>query len=48
MWLAVRAHLRHAETAYDQLLSQGCARQEARTEVEETIEQVLASRTGAE
>ncbi len=39
--LAVRAHIRHAETNYDQLLSQGLARQAARVEVEAGIERIL-------
>ncbi|NUM44988.1 MAG: DUF2293 domain-containing protein [Anaerolineales bacterium] len=39
--LAVRAHIRHTETNYDQLLSQGVARQAARAEVEEKIGRVL-------
>jgi hypothetical protein len=40
--LAVIAHVRHAETSYDQLLSDGCERQEARVQVAATIDQVLA------
>lgn len=39
--LAVRAHIRHTETNYDQLLSQGLARQAARGEVEAKIGRVL-------
>lgn len=40
--LAVIAHIRHAETKYDVLLARGLERHEARAEVEEAIDQVLA------
>jgi hypothetical protein len=39
--LAVVAHIRHTETHYDDLLTGGMARREARAEVEGTIQQVL-------
>lgn len=39
--LAVIAHIRHTETKYDELLSRGCDRKEARTEVEEAVYRVL-------
>jgi hypothetical protein len=39
--LAVIAHIRHAETNYDDLLAGGLPRQVARAEVAEAIEQVL-------
>ncbi len=41
--LAVRAHIRHTETNYDLLFSQGRGRQEARAEVEGMIGQVVAA-----
>ena len=40
--LAVIAHIRHAETNYDQLLSQGYDRWDARAEVEDQVARVLA------
>ena len=40
--LAVRAHLRHTETAYDSLLAQGHERAEARAQVEAPEARVLA------
>ncbi len=40
--LAVIAHLRHAETNYDQLLSRGYERRDARAEVEGQVARVLA------
>jgi hypothetical protein len=40
--LAVIAHVRHAETNYDQLLSQGSERWDARAEVEDQVARVLA------
>ena len=40
--LAVIAHIRHAETNYDELLSQGMDHWLARDEVEDEIEKVLA------
>lgn len=39
--LAVIAHIRHTETKYDELLSRGYDRREARTEVEEAVYRVL-------
>lgn len=39
--LAVIAHIRHTETKYDELLSRGYDRREARTEVEESVYRVL-------
>jgi len=43
--LAVTAHVRHAETQYDELLAKGYERWEAREEVEEVL-QVLAKWEG--
>jgi hypothetical protein len=40
--LAVIAHIRHAETEYDTLLSSGYERWEARGQIEETVAKVLA------
>ena len=40
--LAVIAHIRHAETNYDEFLAQGMERREARSEVQDEIDQVLA------
>ena len=40
--LAVVAHVRHAETNYDELLSQGRERWEARDEVANEIDEILA------
>jgi hypothetical protein len=40
--LAVVAHIRHTETPYDKLLSRGLDRWEARAQVEEMVERVLA------
>ena len=45
--LAVVAHVRHAETNYDQLLSQGYDRGDARAEVEGQVARVLAQWMGA-
>lgn len=39
--LAVIAHIRHTETKYDELLSRGYDRREARAEVEEDVHRVL-------
>ncbi len=39
--LAVVAHIRHAETKYDELLSQGMERRDARDEVADDIDTVL-------
>jgi hypothetical protein len=41
--LAVIAHIRHAETNYDELLAQGWERFEARDEVEDQIKKVLST-----
>ena len=41
--LAVLAHVRHAETRYDELLAGGMDRWEARAEVEGTVARVLAA-----
>jgi hypothetical protein len=41
--LAVRAHVRHEHTAYDELLGRGVERHDARGRVEESVEKVLAS-----
>lgn len=41
--LAVAAHVRHRETNYDELLGRGWARHEARSEVRETVENVVQS-----
>ena len=40
--LAVMAHVRHAETEYDELLVRGYERQEARAEVKRQVEEILA------
>ena len=40
--LAVIAHIRHAETNYDEFLAQGMERRAARSEVQDEIDQVLA------
>jgi len=40
--MAVIAHVRHAETDYDELLAQGFDRWDARAQVEEDIAQVMA------
>jgi hypothetical protein len=44
--LAVTAHVRHAETRYDELLSKGYDRREAREQVEGEVLQVLAKWEG--
>jgi hypothetical protein len=44
--LAVTAHVRHAETRYDELLAKGYDRREAREQVEEEVLQVLAKWEG--
>lgn len=41
--LAVRAHIRHEHTNYDELLMEGVARLEARAQIRNGIERVLAS-----
>jgi hypothetical protein len=40
--LAVAAHVRHEETGYDELLGRGTERREARDQVREQVERVLA------
>ena len=40
--LAVIAHIRHAETLYDELLATGYDRQDARTEVDEAVGHILS------
>jgi hypothetical protein len=40
--LAVIAHIRHAKTPYDELLMTGWDRMEARREVEDAVQAVLA------
>ncbi|MBW1677189.1 MAG: DUF2293 domain-containing protein [Deltaproteobacteria bacterium] len=39
--IAVVAHIRHAETQYDELLVTGCERWDARAQVEEVVRRVL-------
>jgi hypothetical protein len=39
--LAVIAHIRHAETAYDTLLAQGEERRSARAQVEPVVTRIL-------
>jgi len=39
--IAVVAHIRHAETQYDELLVTGCERWDARAQVEEIVRRVL-------
>ena len=41
--LAVVAHIRHAETPYDDLLLSGCDRHDARARVREAVDQVLSA-----
>lgn len=41
--LAVIAHIRHSETAYDRHLADGLSREEARREVQAAIQSVLTS-----
>jgi len=41
--LAVAAHVRHAETRYDELLARGRERWEARERVRDGVERVLAT-----
>jgi hypothetical protein len=45
--LAVRAHVRHAHTNYDELLMGGTERLDARAQVREKIDRVLAEWAGA-
>jgi hypothetical protein len=40
--IAVIAHIRHAETQYDELLMRGYERWDARAQVEKTVRRVLA------
>jgi len=44
--LAVRAHVRHAHTNYDELLMAGTDRLDARAQVREKIDRVLAEWSG--
>ena len=44
--LAVIAHIRHAETDYDDLLAQDLDRWDARAQVEEEVAQVIAKWEG--
>ncbi len=44
--LAVIAHIRHAETDYDELLAQGLDRWDARAQVEEDVAQVMTKWEG--
>jgi hypothetical protein len=46
--LAVIAHIRHTETAYDSLLARGYGRAEAREEVADKIRRVLSKWEGSE
>lgn len=39
--LAVKAHIRHAHTEYDRLLSRGCERTEARSAVSDRVTQIM-------
>lgn len=39
--LAVIAHIRHAETGYDELLAEGFDRRDARAQVEGAVSRVL-------
>ena len=48
IWLAVVAHIRHAETKYDDLLLQGQDRYEAREAVRIRVDQVLEEWEGGE
>ncbi|RPH89310.1 MAG: DUF2293 domain-containing protein [Calditrichaeota bacterium] len=44
--LAVTAHIRHAETHYDELLTKGCDRWEARDIVEDKVDDVMTQWRG--
>ena len=44
--LAVAAHVRHCETRYDQLLASGLERDQARREVQQEVQQIMASWRG--
>ncbi len=46
-WLAVTAHIRHAETRYDELLGRGYERRDAREQVEEEVRRILAEWEGS-
>ena len=46
--LAVVAHIRHAQTPYDELLAKGWERQEARVEVDDEVQAALADWEGRE
>jgi hypothetical protein len=46
--LAVVAHIRHVETAYDKLLAAGYERREARQQVEVSVDRVLSRWEGPE
>ncbi len=48
VWLAVTAHVRHNETAYDKWLARGYTRGLARAEVEDDVRQVLEQWRGRE
>lgn len=48
MRLAVIAHIRHAETKYDELLARGYDRRDARAQVEGTVSEVLENWEPAE
>lgn len=41
--LAVIAHIRHAETTYNELLAGGWEQQDARAEIDEQVRSVLAA-----
>ena len=45
--LAVRAHIRHAHTKYDELLMGGTERLEARAMIRDDIDRVVAEWAGA-
>ncbi len=45
--LAVTAHIRHAETRYDELLGRGYERRDAREQVEEEVRRILAEWEGS-
>ena len=46
--IAVIAHIRHAETKYDELLMRGYERWNARAQVEEGVSRVLTKREASE
>jgi len=39
--LAVRAHIRHCHTSYDKLLARGIAREDARLQVRDAVDEVF-------